>query len=99
MVRDRGRCQHDAGVAELGLDGLEVRAGLMCKGRGTVAEVVQPDRRDFVEGAELVEAVGEVVGVQWPLVGGEDVAGVLPLLWLSLAVTISTASGTAVQPG
>jgi hypothetical protein len=45
-----------------------------------VTEVVQPDRWEFGEAAEPVEAVGEVVRVQWlPVRAGEDVSGVLPL--------------------
>lgn len=36
---------HDGGVAELVLDGLEIGPGGVGEGSGAVAEVVQPDRR------------------------------------------------------
>ena len=71
--------QHDAGMSELILDGLQVSTGQMRQRGGAVAEVVQADGGQPGRGHQGSQAVGEEPGVQWVAVAvGEYVAGVLP---------------------
>jgi hypothetical protein len=54
---------HDAGVPEQILNGLQIRAGLMRQGGGAVPKVVQPDRGQVGAGGEDPEPGGGVVRV------------------------------------
>lgn len=66
-------------VTELLGDHLDVHPGGECAGRGDVAQVVQPDRRQVVPGDESVETLGDAVGAQRPAVlVGEHQAGLAP---------------------
>ena len=56
--------QHDAGVPELLLHGLQVGAGGVGQGRRAVAQVVQPHRRQSGQLDEAAEPAGDPVRVQ-----------------------------------
>jgi len=56
--------EHDAGVAELVLDGFEVGAGAVGEAGGAVSQVVQPHGWQVVSLDEQVKSLGEVVRLQ-----------------------------------
>jgi len=74
-----GGGEHDAGVPELVLDGLEVGAGGVGEAGGALAEVVEADRRQVGGVGEFPEPLGDGVRAEWGAVAaGEHVAGLLP---------------------
>jgi hypothetical protein len=92
--------EHDAGMPDQFLHGLEVGTGRVGQGGRAVAEVVQPHRRQPGQLDEAVEAAGQPVGVQRCAVrGGERVSGVLPSRAGRWAFGALPAQVGAQQPG
>jgi hypothetical protein len=79
-TRVRVRGDGDRRMAQHRLYGLHVHSGCESEGRGAVAQVVKPDRRQVGLPGEFAEVVGDVGRVQLGAGrGGEDQAGVVPV--------------------